>query len=103
MSNELQIFETEELTTTEKTELGRNIDRLIYTHKNNRQEINRLVFASVAAMTDADRDQADLKQPSCFSDRQFFILHGSTSIFHHEAVAFIALLKIDLENLQDRF
>ena len=62
MSNELQIFETEELTTTEKTELGRNIDRLIYTHKNNRQEINRLVFASVAAMTDADRDQADLSR-----------------------------------------
>ena len=62
MSNELQIIETEELTEAEKTELGRNIDRLIYTHKNNRQEINRLVFASVAAMTDADRDQADLSR-----------------------------------------
>ena len=57
MSNEkkeLQIVETDALTPEEKTELSANIDRLIEAHKNNRQAINRLVFESVAAMTEAD-------------------------------------------------
>lgn len=53
MNNDLQIFETEALTASEKTELGKNIDRLVNVHKNNRQEINRLVFDSIAAMTEA--------------------------------------------------
>lgn len=51
---ELQIVETDALTSEEKTELSANIDRLIEAHKNNRQAINRLVFESVAAMTEAD-------------------------------------------------
>ena len=54
MEKELEIIKTGELTQEEKTELGINIDRLIEAHKNNRHSINRLVFESVAAMTDAD-------------------------------------------------
>lgn len=54
MVTELQIFETHELAQEEKTELNTNIDRFIEANKNNRHAINRLVFESVAAMTEAD-------------------------------------------------
>lgn len=54
MSKDLQINETEQLTPEEQLELATNIDRLIEVNKNNRQVINRLVFESVAAMTEAD-------------------------------------------------
>ena len=64
---ELQIVETEELTQEEKTELGANIDRLIEAHKNNRQTINRLVFESVAAMTEADDAATTLSRKGTLS------------------------------------
>ena len=63
---ELQIVETEELSQEEKTELGANIDRLIEAHKNNRQTINRLVFESVAAMTEADDAATTLARRGLF-------------------------------------
>ena len=63
---ELQIIETEALTPEEKTELAANIDRLIEAHKNNRQAINRLVFESVAAMTEADDAATTLSRKGLF-------------------------------------
>lgn len=66
MANELTVIETDILNVDEKNELNANIDRIIEAHKNNRQEINRLVFKSVAAMTEADYAQDEL------SNRGFF-------------------------------
>ena len=51
MGVELTIADSSVLTTEEKAELSNRIDALIAAHKNNRQEINRLVFESVSAMT----------------------------------------------------
>lgn len=51
---ELTLVNAEVLTPEEKTELDTEIDRIIEEHKENRKEINRLVFESVAAMTEAD-------------------------------------------------
>ena len=67
MSNEVQIFETEVLTLEEKTELGKNIDSLIDSFKQNRQAINRLAFESVAAMTEADSAATELSRKGTLS------------------------------------
>lgn len=51
MGVELAIADSSVLTTEEQADLSKRIDALITAHKNNRQEINRLVFESVSAMT----------------------------------------------------
>ena len=51
MGVELTIADSYVLTTEEQADLSKRIDALIAAHKNNRQEINRLVFESVSAMT----------------------------------------------------
>lgn len=64
MSAELKIIDLPALDQAEQAELDANIDTLITAHKNNRQEINRLVFDSVAAMTmgeDYERQLANKK------------------------------------------
>ena len=66
MADELTVIEAEVLSPEEKTELSTNIDRIIAEHKNNRQEINRLVFQSVAAMTEADDAQVELENKGFF-------------------------------------
>jgi len=67
MSNKLQLFKADILTQEEKTELGKNIDSLIDSHKQNRQAINRLVFESVAAMTEADSAATELSRKGTLS------------------------------------
>ena len=66
MAAELKVFETTVLTQEEKNELDQNIDRIIAAHKDNRQEINRLVFESVSAMTEADDAQSELSNKGFF-------------------------------------
>ena len=66
MANELTVIKTDILNVDEKNELNANIDRIIEAHKNNRQEINRLVFKSVAAMTEADYAQDELSNKGFF-------------------------------------
>ena len=66
MSNELSVIDTNVLTNEEKTELDKNLERIIAEHKNNRQEINRLVFESVAAMTEADDAESELSNKGFF-------------------------------------
>ena len=66
MANKLTIVETDLLNVDEKNELNANIDRIIEAHKNNKQEINRLVFESVAAMTEADYAQEELSNKGFF-------------------------------------
>ena len=51
MGVELTIADSSVLTTEEQADLSKRIDALIAAHKNNRQEINRLVFESVSAIT----------------------------------------------------
>lgn len=66
MSNELSVIDTTVLTNEEKTELDKNIERIIAEHKENRQEINRLVFESVSAMTEADDAESELSNKGFF-------------------------------------
>ena len=61
MTNELSVIDTVKLTSAEKGELNQEIDRIISQHAGNRTEINRLVFESVEAMTEADDAQAKLE------------------------------------------
>ena len=60
MANELQIIKTDILTDDEKNDINNNLERIVAQHKHNRKEINRLVFESVAAMTEADEAQSEL-------------------------------------------
>lgn len=62
MGNELNIIETKSLNQKEKTQLCTAIDNAIEKLHNNRQEINKLVFESVAAMTEADDAQKELSR-----------------------------------------
>lgn len=66
MSNELQVIETDVLSAEEKTTLSTEIDRIIAAHKDSRQDINRLVFESVAAMTTADEASSELSNKGFF-------------------------------------
>ena len=68
MPNELSVIETgTDLSIEEKNEINTSIDRIIAAHKGNRTEINRLVFESVAAMTEADEAQSELSNKGFFS------------------------------------
>ena len=52
--NELNIINSEVVTVEDKDFFNNQIDLIINQHKNNRQTINRLVFDSMALLTDAD-------------------------------------------------
>lgn len=54
MSTELNVIPSSALTEQEQADLNASIDSIIAAHKNDRQEINRLVFESVSAMTDSE-------------------------------------------------
>lgn len=54
MSTELNAIPSSALTEQEQADLNASIDSIIAAHKNNRQEINCLVFESVSAMTDSE-------------------------------------------------
>lgn len=54
MCTELTVIPSSALTEQEQADLNASIDSIIAAHKNNRQEINRLVFESVSAMTDSE-------------------------------------------------
>lgn len=64
MNTELMVIEPSVLSEADRTELETNIDSLISAHKNNRQEINRLVFESVSAMTAGDDYERQLSSKS---------------------------------------
>ena len=51
MSTELKIIDPAFLNQEDRTELDTNIESMIASFKSNRQEINRLVFESVSALT----------------------------------------------------
>ena len=61
MTQTLSVIDPEVLSIDERAALEANIDNLIAAHKNNRQEINRLVFESVAAMSMGDRYEQELE------------------------------------------
>lgn len=67
MPNELSVVNADVLTEEEKKELDKSVENIILAHKENRQEINRLVFESVAAMTEADSAQTELSKKGMFS------------------------------------
>ena len=60
MSMELKIIDPSALNQDDRAELDANIESLIAGHKNNRQEINRLVFESVSAMTTGEQYERQL-------------------------------------------
>ncbi len=78
MSNELCIVDESVISYEIKTEINEDIDRIISAHKNNRQAINKLVFESVAAMTEADDAQAELSNKGWFK-RRLGSITGSNS------------------------
>lgn len=60
MATELQVINSDILTDDEKNDINNTLERVIAQHKHNRKKINRLVFESVAAMTEADEAQSEL-------------------------------------------
>lgn len=68
-TNELQIIDQKnvDLNKNEIMELTSTIDRTIESLKNNRQEINRLTFECVSAMTEADDAQRKLSRKGMLS------------------------------------
>ena len=67
-SNQLAIVDGNEVfTIDEQTELEKQIDHVIAAHKNNRQEINRLVFECTSALTAADDASHELASKGFFS------------------------------------
>lgn len=66
MHNELQVIDEVDISIEVKAEINEDIERIIEQHKNNRQAINKLVFASIAAMTEADDVQAELANKGFF-------------------------------------
>ena len=67
MSKELEIYTGEVLTEEEQKALNLELDHIINAHKNNRQEINKLVFECVAAMSEADDASDELSSKGFFS------------------------------------
>lgn len=67
MSNELQVIDESALTVETRNALDQEIDQIIAQHKNNRTEINQLVFESIEAVTEADNAQAELSGKGFFS------------------------------------
>lgn len=55
--NELNVINNDVVTVEDKDFFNNQIDLIIDQHKNNRQTINRLVFDSMALLTDADSSQ----------------------------------------------
>ena len=67
-SNQLAIVDGNEVfTIDEQTELEKQIDHVIAAHKNNRQEINRLVFECTSALTAADDASHELASKGLLS------------------------------------
>ena len=67
-SNQLAIVDGNEVfTIDEQTELEKHIDHMIAAHKNNRREINRLVFECTSALTAADDASHELASKGFFS------------------------------------
>lgn len=67
-SNQLAIVDGNEVfTIDEQTELEKHIDDVIAAHKNNRREINRLVFECTSALTAADDASHKLASKGFFS------------------------------------
>lgn len=67
-SNQLAIVDGNEVfTIDEQTELEKHIDDVIAAHKNNRREINRLVFECTSALTAADDASHALASKGFFS------------------------------------
>lgn len=60
MNNALSIINADLISEEEKAAVDKEIDQLISRHKNNRYEINRLVFESVAALTDSENYREEL-------------------------------------------
>lgn len=66
MSTELNVIPSSALTEQEQADLNASVDSIIAAHKNNRQEINRLVFESVSAMTDSEGYEQQLSSRKGF-------------------------------------
>ena len=67
-SNQLAIVDSNEVfTIDEQTELEKHIDHVIAAHKNNRREINRLVFECTSALTAADDASHELASKGLLS------------------------------------
>lgn len=64
--NELNIINSEVVTFEDKDFFNNQIDLIIDQHKNNRQTINRLVFDSMALLTDADTASDTLAEKGFF-------------------------------------
>ena len=67
MDKNLDVIDTDIFSNDEKTEIANGIDALIARHRANRQEINRLVFESVAVMTEGDDAEAQLSSKGFFA------------------------------------
>ena len=66
MDNSLTVVDAQVLTPEEQNQLDVQIDRIISSHRNNRQEINRLVFECTAALTEAEDDSRRLASKGWF-------------------------------------
>lgn len=64
--NELNIINSEVVTFEDKEFFNNQIDLIIDQHKNNRQTVNRLVFDSMALLTDADTASDTLAEKGFF-------------------------------------
>ena len=58
--NELKLIDESLITLDERNEISAEIDSVIAGHVNNRQEINRLAFAGIACLTEAEEKQTAL-------------------------------------------
>ena len=66
MDNSLAVVDAQVLTLEEQKQLDVQIDRIISSHRKNRQEINRLVFECTAALTEAEDDSRRLASKGWF-------------------------------------
>ena len=66
MSNELSFVAGNQLPVEVQGKISHKIDEIINAHKDNRQELNRLTFESVAALTTADEATAELNNKGFF-------------------------------------
>ena len=64
MANELMIINGDVFTVEERSGFEAELDKYVKRNKDNRQEINRLVFEAVATMTEADEAKAELENKS---------------------------------------
>lgn len=66
MTKELDIVRADVLSPEEGRALDTELDRIIHRYKGNRKEINKLVFESIACMTEADEAQTALSSKGFF-------------------------------------